>query len=58
MRTSEHRARLLEWAALDLAENERLWESMEALEKSLVGAHGDKEKLQSRVSELEPKTGH
>ena len=53
MKTSEHRAGLLERAAPALAENKRLRESVEALEKSLAGAHGDKEKLQSRVSELE-----
>ncbi|CAD6265891.1 unnamed protein product [Miscanthus lutarioriparius] len=55
MKTAEHRTCLLEQAAPAFAENKRLRESMEALERSLAGAHGDKEKLQSRVSELESK---
>ena len=53
MKTSENCARQLERAAPALAKNKRLRESVEALKKTLVGAHGDKEKLQSRVSELE-----
>lgn len=55
MKTSEHYARLLEWVALGLAKNKRLNESMEALKKSLAGGHGDKERLQSRVLELQVK---
>lgn len=50
MRTSEHRARQLERAAPAIAENKRLLESVEALEKSLAGAHSDKEKIQARVT--------
>ena len=53
MKTAEHHARLLEQAALALAENKRLWESVEAFENSLAGAHSDTEKLQSHMSELE-----
>lgn len=53
MKTAEHRSRLLERAALTFVENKRLQESVDALKKSLARAHGDKEKLQSRVSKLE-----
>ena len=53
MKTSENCARLLERVAPGLAKNKRLKESMEALKKSLARGHGDKERLQSRVSELE-----
>jgi len=53
MRTAEHRARQLERAALAIAENKRLLESVKELEKSLAGARSDNEKVQARVTQLE-----
>jgi len=53
MRTAEHRARHLERAAPAIAENKRLRESVEALEKSLAGTRSDNEKIQARVTQLE-----
>jgi len=53
MRTAEHRAHQLERAAPAIAENKRLLESVEALEKSLPGARSDNEKVQARVTQLE-----
>lgn len=53
MKTADNHARQLERAALAITENKRLRESVELLEKSLAGAHNDKERLQSHISELE-----
>lgn len=43
----------MEKAAPLFAENKRLQELVEALEKSLATAHGDKEKLQTHVLQVE-----
>ena len=53
MKISENRARQLERAAPAIAKNQRLHESVEALEKMLAGAHGDREKLLARMAQLE-----
>ena len=45
MKISENRACQLERTAPAIAENQRLHESVEALKKMLVRAHGDREKL-------------
>lgn len=50
---SGHCPRLLEKAAPAIAENKRLQESVKTLEASLANAHGDKERLQLRVAQLE-----
>ncbi|XP_066324369.1 uncharacterized protein [Miscanthus floridulus] len=53
VRVSEHRARHVEKVAPLFAENKRLQESVEALEKSLAIAHSDKEKMQAHVWQVE-----
>ena len=45
MKISESRRRQLERAALSVAENQRLHESVKNLEKILAGAHADLDKL-------------
>lgn len=53
MKISANRTRQLERATLTITENQRLCESVEALEMMLVGAHGDREKLQARMAQHE-----
>ena len=43
----------MKWVALSIAENQRLCESMETLEKMLAEAHADREKLQAEKTRLE-----
>ncbi|CAD6272346.1 unnamed protein product [Miscanthus lutarioriparius] len=53
MRTTEHHASQVERATPAIAENERLKESVKALEKMLADAHSDKKAVQARVKQLE-----
>ena len=53
MKTSESRRRQLERAAPSVAENQRLRESVKTLEKMLVGAHANQDKLQAEKTQLE-----
>ena len=53
MKISENRARQPKRAAPLIAENQRLRESMETLEKMLAEAHADREKLQAEKTQLE-----
>jgi len=55
MKISENRARQPKRAAPLIAENQRLRESMETLEKMLAEAHADREKLQAEKTRLEMK---
>ena len=53
MKISKNRAHQLKRAASSIAENQRLRESMETLEKMLVEAQADREKLQAEKTQLE-----
>ena len=53
MKISENRARQLKWVAPSIAENQRLCESVETLEKMLAKAHVDRQKLQVEKMQLE-----
>ena len=53
MKISENHARQLKQAAPSIAENQRLHESVETLEKMLAEAHADREKLQAEKTQLE-----
>ena len=55
MKISENRACQLKRVAPSIAENQRLCESMETLEKMLAEAHTDREKLQAEKTQLEAK---
>ena len=48
MKISENYTHQLKWVAPSIAENQRLHESMETLEKMLAEAHADREKLQAK----------
>ena len=53
MKIFENRARQLKRVAPSIAENQRLRESMETLEKMLAEAHMDRGKLQAEKTQLE-----
>ena len=53
MKISKNHMRQLKWVAPSIVENQRLHESMETLEKMLVEAHADREKLQVEKTQLE-----
>ena len=53
MKISENHARQLKRVASSIAENQMLRESMETLEKMLVEAQADREKLQAEKTQLE-----
>ena len=53
MKISESHRHQLEWVAPSVAENQRLCESMKTLEKMLVGAHANQDKLQAEKTQLE-----
>lgn len=53
MKISENRTHQLERAAPTITENQRLRESMKALEKMLAVAHDDREKLEAQMAQLE-----
>ena len=53
MKISENRVRQPKQVAPSIAENQRLHESMETLEKMLAKAHADREKLQVEKTRLE-----
>ena len=53
MKISENRACQLKRVAPSIAENQRLRESMETLEKMLAKAYADREKLQAEKTQLE-----
>ena len=53
MKIFENRARQLKRVAPSAAENQRLHESVENLEKMLAEAHTDWEKLQAEKTQLE-----
>ena len=53
MKIFENHACQLKWVAPSIAENQRLCESMETLDKMLAEAHADWEKLQAKKMQLE-----
>ena len=53
MKISENRTHQLKRAAPSIAENQRLRECVETLEKMLAEAHVDQEKLQAEKTQLE-----
>ena len=55
MKISESHRRQLERAAPSVAENQRLHESMNTLEKMLDRAHTDQDKLRAEKTQLEVK---
>ena len=53
MKIFESRRRQLEWAAPSVAKNQRLCESVKALEKMLAGAQDNQDKLRAEKTQLE-----
>ena len=53
MKISKNHACQLKWVASSIAENQRLCEFVETLEKMRAKAHADREKLKAEKTQLE-----